>query len=614
MSWPFTRIESITRAAAMLIAFATVVGHTPAHGEGLESALMPGKVIQGHAKVESDCSRCHVRFDRSAQPRLCLDCHKAVARDVRERAGYHGRIPQRECRACHTEHRGRDAQIVQLDEKRFDHATSDFVLRGRHAAAACAGCHRAGTRHRDAPSDCAACHRKDDVHRARLGADCARCHDADSWRSTTFHHAKTRFPLLQRHARAPCRSCHVDKTFADAPLDCLSCHRKDDAHKGRFGVRCGSCHDAADWKAPTFQHDRDTHFPLRDRHRIVRCDTCHRGALHDDKLPTACQACHRKDDVHKGALGEKCAACHTEARWKASRFDHDRDTRFDLRGRHRQTRCEQCHRDAQFRPGAPVPCASCHAADDRARGHQGRYGARCETCHMEDGWKTLRFRHERDTRYPLRGAHGRIACDACHRGPLYGEPLRSECRACHEKDDRHKGQLGSRCVDCHREDGWRDTRFDHARSRFPLRDRHADVPCRQCHLTPAFRDAAPDCVACHAKDDIHRARLGRNCAQCHDAKAWKGASFDHDRRTRFRLEGAHARTSCLACHAVPLREKPQVPPACGACHIKRDDVHFGSLGPRCERCHVPLDWRKIVRPPHGDDGAVDAAANSRADR
>ena len=44
---------------------------------------MPGELIRGHEKAEADCANCHVRFDRAAQPRLCMACYKEVGQDVR---------------------------------------------------------------------------------------------------------------------------------------------------------------------------------------------------------------------------------------------------------------------------------------------------------------------------------------------------------------------------------------------------------------------------------------------------------------------------------------------------------------------------------------------------
>ena len=108
-----------------------------AAAQSLEGALMPGPVIAGHAKLEADCGNCHVRFDRAAQDRLCMDCHKPVAADVRAKRGHHGRIDATTCRRCHTDHKGREMRIAAFDERTFDHAKTDFVLGGAHAKVVC---------------------------------------------------------------------------------------------------------------------------------------------------------------------------------------------------------------------------------------------------------------------------------------------------------------------------------------------------------------------------------------------------------------------------------------------------------------------------------------------
>lgn len=86
------------------------LGALPAAAQSLEGVLMPGKVIEGHAKFEGDCRNCHVLLDKAAQDRLCLDCHKDVAHDVTGKRGHHGRIRIDNCRSCHTEHKGRAAK------------------------------------------------------------------------------------------------------------------------------------------------------------------------------------------------------------------------------------------------------------------------------------------------------------------------------------------------------------------------------------------------------------------------------------------------------------------------------------------------------------------------
>ena len=100
-----------------------------------EKLVMPGKVIAGHSEYESECKLCHAPLSDRAQKDLCLDCHENVALDVEQRQGYHGRDPAArdvECAECHTDHEGRDADIVGFKPASFDHDLTDFILDGAH--------------------------------------------------------------------------------------------------------------------------------------------------------------------------------------------------------------------------------------------------------------------------------------------------------------------------------------------------------------------------------------------------------------------------------------------------------------------------------------------------
>ena len=430
--------------AAVFAAVATF--GVAAHGQSLESVVMPGKVIAGHARVEGECAKCHVRFDKAAQPRLCVECHKDVGADGQAGTGFHGRSPDakgRECRACHTDHKGREAAIAAFDKDRFDHARTDFPLRGAHGKAglACEACHATGKRWREAPTACVACHRKDDAHKGSLGPRCGDCHGEADWKKAEFDHGKTRFALDGRHAKATCAACH-EKGWKDTPRECVACHRKDDAHKGRFGAKCETCHDAKDW-GNRFAHDARTRFALGGKHRAAKCESCHKAALYREKLPTACAGCHRADDVHKGSLGDDCGKCHNDRSWKGSGFDHGRDTRFPLRFRHRDAKCESCHRPGN-RDKLPTACLQCHRKDDA---HKGQLGPACEKCHDERAWKPSIFDHRRDTRWPLDGGHAEVRCHHCHPKNPYEVKAKSACVDCHRAADAHEGQLGDRCGD-----------------------------------------------------------------------------------------------------------------------------------------------------------------------
>ncbi len=514
-----------------------------AQAQTLESALMPGAVIAGHAKTEHECGKCHARGERAAQPALCLDCHKPVAADVKSGQGYHGRLKDKTCRSCHTEHKGREAKIVKLDTKTFDHNQTDFALKGKHLGRECASCHKKGETWSKAPSECVACHRKDDKHKNGLGEKCANCHNDGNWKDARFDHAKTKFPLRLTHTEAKCADCHQNQHYANTARDCISCHRKDDTHKGHFGAACEKCHGEDKWKQPTFRHDRDTTFALADRHRSTKCESCHRTPLYREKTPTRCIACHRGDDAHKGKLGDKCDKCHSAKGWKDTRFDHDADTTFPLKEKHAKATCQSCHKDDRPNSGkaektrrqTPDKCYACHEKDDREKGHKGKFGEECESCHSERGFKFSRFDHDIETKFKLTNKHRSAKCEACHQAPLYAGKTETRCFACHDKDDKDKG---------------------------------------------------------------HKGRFGEKCESCHNDKSFKEGRFDHDRETEFKLANKHLRAKCESCHKTTLYST-KTDKRCLACHDK-EDVHFATYGTDCERCHVADDWRKIIR--QGKDG------------
>jgi hypothetical protein len=60
-----------------------------------------------------------------------------------------------------------------------------------------------------------------------------------------FDHDRTRFPLLGKHKKVDCAECHT-KTIEKTPSTCVSCHKKDDVHRGRRPV-CETCHNANSW-------------------------------------------------------------------------------------------------------------------------------------------------------------------------------------------------------------------------------------------------------------------------------------------------------------------------------------------------------------------------------
>ena len=565
--------------------------------QGIESIVSPGKLVQSHAKVDDDCKQCHMKFDRKAQDGLCMECHKDVGSDVRSKAGFHGKMKPQACRTCHTDHKGRTVAIAEFDKNKFDHTPTDFSLRAKHQKVECAKCHVAGKKFREAPLECNACHRKDDVHKGSLGAKCADCHNENLWKEARFDHDKTRFALTGKHVDTKCADCHKNANYKETPQACYACHRKDDdqkGHKGQYGEKCDNCHNAKLWKPSTFNHDADTRYALRGKHRSTSCADCHTGHLYKAKLSQDCNSCHKKDDKHKESLGKECGSCHTERSWKEpAKFDHEATT-FPLLGKHAKTDCKDCHKNAMFKE-APKDCIGCHKKDDK---HVGNLGDKCAECHAERDWKSTegRFNHDR-TQFRLRNAHAdsKIKCNACHKDVRSFRHTALDCLSCHKKDDKHQNQLGARCEQCHNDKSWKGTQFDHAQSRFALTGRHITTPCKGCHETSRYKDAPRDCIACHKNKDKHKEIFGMRCETCHNTRAWSVWDFDHDRRSSYRLDGAHRAVACESCHKHPAprgKNAALVGTACMACHTG-EDVHDGQFGNRCEQCHGADSWKKI---------------------
>jgi hypothetical protein len=489
----------------------------------LETLLMPGKVSAAHAKIEADCTQCHDRADRARQPQLCVACHREIGADLLARKGLHGRMQAAsaaQCKACHSEHLGRDADIVKFAREQFDHSVTNFELDGAHVSVACASCHAAGRKFRQAPSTCAACHRGVEPHEGKLGAKCQNCHATSSWAKIGFDHDKTVFPLRERHRDTACAACHFGNRYAGTPKLCVSCHAPDDVHRGERGSNCGECHTQTSWTTAKFDHAK-TGFPLLGVHNRIDCQGCHTTGNFKDKLPKDCIGCHAGVDSHAGRFGKLCSNCHDSDAWKPAKFDHTRDAHLALDRAHARLDCHACHTAAVAEQKLGKECGHCHRADDV---HGGRLGTNCETCHQPESWKAgIRFDHDL-TNFPLVGLHVTVPCEQCHADRRFkGAPR--DCNGCHRPDDVHKGRLGKECSRCHSPNGWRLWNFDHGKETgFALNGAHAKLTCEGCHRPPPDQvKLSQSCAACHVNDDVHHGQYGRQCDRCHSTISFKGA-------------------------------------------------------------------------------------------
>lgn len=496
-----------------------------------------------------ECIQCHsehhgrkfemIRFDRDRfdhtlagyplegahQTLECRQCHRSafiVENGIRERENtflgldtdclnchddYHRRSLSYDCRSCH------DMQAFRPAPE-FDHARTDFPLKGQHRQADCASCHAIETvdgkkfQHFSgiAFQKCSDCH--EDAHNNRLGPDCASCHSEDSFHSFAgaghFDHDQTSFPLKGKHEALNCATCHEQTTTGTNAFrefehkvinQCSACHT--DVHDGKFGADCASCHNENSFQAasglPGFDHSR-TDFALEGKHRAVDCKACHTGAMTDPVAFGQCMDCHT--DYHQGDFTEilpvpDCAACHEVGGFAPSTFTMERhnETRFPLTGGHMATPCFACHLEGDQWAFSEIgnACVDCH--EDI---HEGLIGQRfypeenCASCHTTDTWSSVSFDHS-TTDFRLEGAHTQVSCSACH---IADPPVQvfagldHNCSGCHE--DNHRGQFArdgsTDCARCHGTEDWSADRFDHNATDFRLEGEHAATECTACHV------------------------------------------------------------------------------------------------------------------------------------
>lgn len=154
-------------------------------------------------------------------------------------------------------------------------------------------------------------------------------------------------------------------------------------------------------------------------------------------------------------------------------------------------------------------------------------------------------------------------------------------------------QAGFECSQCHTTSSWKEIRFDHLPTGFPLEGRHAAQPCLACHQVEDFSSVQPACASCHT--DYHQGALDADCARCHTPMGWKPATFSHE-QTAFPLWGVHQAVACVQCHADERSFQFLLQPeTCFDCHERdfgraRVAMHL-EAGPDCETCHTLDQWQ-----------------------
>jgi len=522
-------------------------------------------------------------------------------------------------------------------------------------------------------SMCVSCHKKDDIHKYKgkwAKFDCNHCHGLKDWHlDVNFDHEEdAHYALEGKHAEIKCSACHKNSQYSWPHLKtsaCLNCHA--DFHKnnlsGRFqNGKCQTCHGYETWKITSFNH-KVTGYPLRGKHSQIQCIDCHKQnpRINPKEIKTFkftglrpnCLTCH-KDFHHFGPIRSKklgllnqCLECHTETKWQDTHsFNHSVDTRFVIEGKHVGLDCAKCHIPGERKKPAGTPpqgnalgkyhwndlsehtCEVCHKSPHKNDPSPTFKQKKCDQCHVADGWHILnvkgkRFDHNK-TRFALTGKHSEIACSACH---VVGKKeifhfehfAQNFCVDCHRNqhiDQFHDKFSQNACSECHSTKTFAERLpFDHNKTAFPLKNKHAEVKCEQCHKPTEDRFenkpyhfkskfifpemAMADCKTCHV--DYHMGQLGSKCSTCHNDTGWKNVKFDHNLQSRFKITGKHIDVKCEQCHK-PIKNKfveiakvrrPVIlyKPIVAECITCHKDPHKGHFGNNCQECHMEKGWK-----------------------
>jgi hypothetical protein len=437
-----------------------------------------------------------------------------------------------------------------------------------------------------------------------------------------------------------CTSCHAGvvepgRSMFPSPANCAACHdgvtKPPVTWQPRVGPRAGNrrfTHEAHD-RAARERNPADS--------MVIRtCSNCHNqpGAARMEVQHAVvgnCFNCHQLKESHVDAPSEACAKCHVPlsgapglTRTDIARFPrpqshsapdfvsggHGKLAKAGSAARqsavaancstcHARNLCVTCHVNA---PESPVISAlafddrvppyigsvrapASHAASGFLRAHGGqaqREANRCAVCHTRESCTTCHI-----------GAPPRAFALLAAAGPeralgvqLVRAPPVTHTREFKEKHGAEANarpktcetcHLRSTCLDCHRPDAGRQSRF-HPQgfvSRHPSAAYAREANCSDCHNTGQF------CQSCHQQAGLVAAsRIGPR--GYHDA--YRGFSLGHGQAARQSLESCtscHAERDCTACHSAvgsgfrfnphgpgfnPDRLRSKNPSLCIACH------------------------------------------------
>ena len=250
----------------MLMAFAAIAVGWRFYSNHVESIAWkrhaaPGALSAPHAALENSCEACHTA-NKGPVDTKCIGCHaNETALLQRQPTAFHANIP--ECAGCHIEHRGRQANLRQMDHPALARIGLQMLDKGPRGNSVSAdelirwvNAHPGGPG--PTPShpnltalemtlNCGTCHATKDRHAGLFGADCASCHATTQWSLANFQHPSPRsFDCAQCHQAPPSHyMMHFDMVSKKIA------RQEDERVAQCCGVaqvnQCQRCHQTTSW-------------------------------------------------------------------------------------------------------------------------------------------------------------------------------------------------------------------------------------------------------------------------------------------------------------------------------------------------------------------------------
>ena len=198
--------------------------------------ISPGKLIDAHVELTTDCFACHTPFIGSS-PDKCISCHKVAEIGIKTTKGlvidkekknvaFHQKLTEDDCVSCHSDHKG-----VQAFRPigRFSHQLLEPEVE----------------------KQCDSCHVNpgDNLH-LKIKGNCSSCHTQERWTPASFDHDK--YFRFDREHTTECATCHIDNDYSN--YTCYGCHehsrskiREEHVEEGIFDYEnCAECHRSGD--------------------------------------------------------------------------------------------------------------------------------------------------------------------------------------------------------------------------------------------------------------------------------------------------------------------------------------------------------------------------------